>query len=96
MFDALRRRGMAWRTVFSHGNVEAITATVLTDLAVTTSLASTIPAGLDILGAESGLPELPSFSINLHLPRAEANPIAQALARHIRTSFVARRRPQAA
>ena len=96
MFDALRRRGMAWRTVFANGSVEAITATVLTDLAVTASLASTIPPGLDVLGAESGLPDLPSFAINLYLPRSEANPIAQGLARHIRDSFVGRRRLQAA
>ena len=96
MFDALRRRGMAWRTVFANGSVEAITATVLTDLAVTASLASTIPPGLDVLNAESGLPDLPSFAINLYLPRSEANPIAQGLARHIRDSFVGRRRLQAA
>jgi DNA-binding transcriptional LysR family regulator len=96
MFDALRRRGMTWRTVFANGSVEAITATVLTDLAVTASLASTIPPGLDVLNAESGLPDLPSFAINLYLPRSEANPITQGLARHIRDSFVGRRRLQAA
>ena len=93
VFEALRRQGMPWRTVFANGSVEAITATVLTDLAVTASLASTIPAGLDVLGADSGLPELPSFAINLHLPRSDANPIAHGLARHIRESFLGRAAP---
>ena len=96
VFDALRRQGLAWRSVYANGSVEAITATVLTDLAVTASLASTIPHGLDVLGPDSGLPDLPSFAINLHLPRTEANPIAQGLARHIRDGFLGRRRLKAA
>jgi DNA-binding transcriptional LysR family regulator len=96
VFDALRRRGLAWRMVFANGSVEAITATVLTDLAVTASLASTVPPGLDVLASESGLPELPSFAINLHLPRTDANPIAEGLARHIREGFLARGRLKAA
>ena len=96
VFDALRRKGIAWRSVYANGSVEAITATVLTDLAVTASLASTIPPGLDVLTGESGLPELPSFAINLHLPRTDANPIAHGLARHIRDGFLGRRRLKAA
>jgi len=96
VFDALRRAGLAWRTVFANGSVEAITATVLTDLAVTASLAATVPPGLDILTTQSGLPELATFAINLHFPRAQASPIAQGLARHIRDSFVGRGRLKAA
>ncbi|WP_158814844.1 LysR family transcriptional regulator [Methylocapsa sp. S129] len=96
VFDALRRQGLAWRSVYANGSVEAITATVMTDLAVTASLASTVPYGLDVLGADSGLPELASFAINLHLPRTDANPIAQGLARHIRDGFLGRRRLMAA
>ena len=96
VFDALRRAGIAWRTVFANGSVEAITATVLTDLAVTASLASTVPPGLDILTTQSGLPELATFAINLHLPPVQASPIAQGLARHIRDSFVGQGRLKAA
>ena len=96
VFDALRRAGLTWRTVFANGSVEAITATVLTDLAVSASLAATVPPGLDILTTQSGLPELATFAINLHLPRTQASPVAQALARHIRESFVGRGRLKAA
>ncbi len=96
VFDALRRSGLAWRMVFANGSVEAITATVLTDLAVTASLAATVPPGLDILTTVSGLPDLATFAINLHLPRALVSPIAQGLARHIRDSFVGQGRSKAA
>jgi len=77
-FDALRRAGLAWRTVFGNGSGEAVTATVMTDLAVTASLAATVPPGLDVLTEQSGLPELATFAINLHLPRVQASPITQA------------------
>jgi DNA-binding transcriptional LysR family regulator len=96
VFEALRKRGMAWRSVIADGSLEAITATVLTDLAVTASLASTIAPGLEALGAECGLPELASIAISLLTPRSNADPIVVELARHIRESFMGRGRLQAA
>lgn len=94
VLSALNEHGLEWRTVFENGNIDATTATVRSDLAVTTWLASTVPADLDILPSESGLPPLPNFSINLHLPRHGVGPAAQAFARHIRDGLA--RRPQAA
>jgi len=96
VFDALRRAGLSWRTVFGNGGGEAVTATVMTDLAVTASLAATVPPELDVLSEQSGLPELTTFAVNLRLPRAQANPITQGLARHIRDSFIGRGRSKAA
>lgn len=61
------------------------------DLAVAPLLASTVPAGLTILGPESGLPSLITFYINLHLPKTGASDIALELARHVRQYFAARR-----
>ncbi len=92
IFDALRASGMPWRTVSEIGNAEAISATVQTDLAVTALLASTIPAGLEVL---EGLPPLPNFAINLHLPRTGSSLIAEALARTIREGFWGRQRQAA-
>lgn len=80
---ALAEHGLDWRTVFENGNIDATTATVRSDLAVTTWLASTVPADLDIL-SDAGLPALPNFSVNLHLPKHAAQPAAQAFAGHIR------------
>ena len=87
---ALVEHGLAWRTVFENGSLEATAATVQADLAVTARLASTVPAELDILPAGSGLPKLPSFAVSLYLPRDRAA-AATALARHIRDGLVRHR-----
>lgn len=81
---ALNEHGLEWRSVFENGNIDATTATVRSDLAVTAWLASTVPADLDILALDAGLPPLPNFAINLHLPRHGAGPAALEFARHIR------------
>ena len=96
VFAALRDDGRRWRTVFENGNIEATTATVRTDLAVTAWLATTVPADLDILGANEGLPDLPVFSVNLHLPKSDATSAAQELARHIREGLMRPRQATAA
>jgi DNA-binding transcriptional LysR family regulator len=84
VLQALSGHGLDWRTVFENGNIDATTATVRSDLAVTTWLASTVPADLDILSFDAGLPVLPNFSVNLHLPRHAIAPAAQAFAAQIR------------
>jgi DNA-binding transcriptional LysR family regulator len=84
---ALRTEGRDWRVVFESGSIDATAATVRTDLAVTTSLSFTVPADLDILASEAGLPALPSFAISLHLPERAIPPAAERLARHIRDGF---------
>lgn len=95
VIESLHRHGIEWRTVFENGSIEATSATVRTDLAITTWLASTVPSDLDILGPDSGLPPLPSFAINLHLaPHAGTMPAATELAQHIRANLV-RQRPAA-
>lgn len=90
VLTALNEHGLEWRTVFENGNIDATTATVRSDLAVTTWLASTVPADLDILPFETGLPPLPNFSINLHLPRHGVGPAAQEFARYIRDGLAHR------
>lgn len=88
MFEALRRNGTAWRTVFENGNMEATMTAVRADLAVTASLAPLVPEDLEVFSPQSGLPELPSFSISLHLRRSEQSPAIDELARHIRREVV--------
>jgi DNA-binding transcriptional LysR family regulator len=89
---ALMEAGIDWRPVSEISNMDAMNATVQTDLAVGALLSSTVPANLDILGPGSGLPLLPQFSINLYLPKTGATPIAAELARYIRDGFMARPR----
>ncbi len=85
---ALHGQRMNWRTVFESGSVEATTAIVRTDLAVTVWLAATVPSDLEILGQEATLPALPPFSINLHLSNKGADLASQALARLVRERFL--------
>lgn len=84
---ALHEHGRQWRTVFENGSVEATTATVRADLAITALLAFTVASDLTILPADAGLPELPPFAINLHLPRNDTRAATAELARHIRQAF---------
>ncbi len=81
---ALHGQDRRWRTVFENGGLDATLATVRMDLAVSAWLASTVPADLDLLSPENGLPDLPSFAITLHLPDRPSTPAAGELARHIR------------
>ncbi|KVT16512.1 LysR family transcriptional regulator [Burkholderia sp. MSMB1459WGS] len=87
VLDALRSCDRPWRTVFENGSLDATAATVRADLAVTVWLASTVPPDLDILSAGSGLPALPNFSIDLHVPRGQHTPAATELARYLRNGF---------
>lgn len=90
VLSALHEHGLEWRTVFENGNIDATTATVRSDLAVTTWLASTVPADLEILSSDGALPPLPNFAISLHLPRHGVGPAAQEFARYVRDGLARR------
>jgi DNA-binding transcriptional LysR family regulator len=90
LFAALEGKGIGWRTVFDNATIEATSATVRSDLAVTAWLASTVPADLEILGTASGLPDLPDFAINLHLPARGASPASEAMADLLREAYLRR------
>lgn len=91
VLEALNEHGLAWRTVFENGSIDATTATVRSDLAVTIWLASTVPADLDILANDPDLPSLPNFAINLHLPKHSVAPAVLAFAGHLRDGLARRR-----
>ncbi|PTE06156.1 LysR family transcriptional regulator [Mesorhizobium helmanticense] len=90
VISALDENGLEWRTVFENGNIDATTATVRSDLAVTTWLASTVPGDLDIL-PDPELPALPNFAINLRLPKHGIEPAAMEFAACIREGLARRR-----
>ncbi|MCW6506555.1 LysR family transcriptional regulator [Lichenifustis flavocetrariae] len=96
LFEALKKSSLPWRTVAESDGTFAISATVQTDLAVTALLASTIVPGLDVLSSGSGLPPLPNFTVNLHLPPTGTSPVVQALAETVRQGFLGRQRQAAA
>lgn len=87
VLGALAEEGIAWRTVFESGNIEATAATVRAGLAITAWLVSTVPADLDVLAPhEAGLPALPPFAICLQLP-ATVQPAALEFARYVRETM---------
>ncbi|MGF6805668.1 DNA-binding transcriptional LysR family regulator [Paraburkholderia sp. Clong3] len=87
VLGALADEGIAWRTVFESGNIEATAATVRAGLAIATWLVSTVPADLETLTPQAtGLPALPPFAICLRLP-ATVQPAAQEFARRVRESM---------
>lgn len=92
MYDALKRSGLPWRSVTEASGAMVMSAMVQTDLAVTALLASTVGAGYEILPNGCGLPNLPNFTANLHLPRSGPIPAAAALAATIRDGFLSRQR----
>lgn len=86
----LQAAGIAWRMVSEGSHMEAVYATLKAGLAVSPLLSTSVPDYLEVLGADSQLPELPDFVVNLYPPRAGANAVAEELARHIRQDFEAR------
>ena len=83
---ALAGKGRRWKPVFQDGNLEATREIVRRDLGVSAWLSSTVPGTLSILGADTGLPALPSFAICL-LSRREAPRASSGLADALRASF---------
>lgn len=91
-FEALRKADIPFRIVTDSVNLDAASATVRTDLAVVTALAGAVPDDVAVLGPESGLPDLPVFTIGLHLPGTGASPAASVLAQGLREAFTTRLR----
>lgn len=89
---ALAAADIPWRSVSEVVNTGAQVATTQADLAVMALLASTVPSPVEILPPEAGLPALPTFSVNLYLPRTGSTEIARELARHVRDMLLERQR----
>lgn len=87
--ESLMRAGIEWRMVIEITNHEAMCAPVTAGLAVTALLVDSVPAHLEIIDPEQGLPALPEFDINLHMPRNGSSDLGEALAHHIRADFAA-------
>jgi DNA-binding transcriptional LysR family regulator len=87
---ALRQAGVSARTLIDYASMEATTATVQADLAVSVWLASTVPATLDTLGKASGLPALPTYSISLLSDASSATAAGLAMAASLREMYALR------
>lgn len=85
--QALDRVGRTYRIAYSAGTLMGTLAPVLAGLAVTVSPTTWLPEGLRVLRADDGMPALPEFGILL-LKGAEARqPVTDALAEYIASTF---------
>lgn len=84
---ALDASGIPWRKVGEISNVEAHEATVLSDLAVSARLSTTLPPGLALLPREYGLPALPEMRVSLYRRPGLDLRAADVLAEMIRDAF---------
>lgn len=85
--SALNERGIHWKATFTDGSLDATIAAIQTDLAVGVWLSSIVPAGVQTLGPESALPELPGFVFSLHMMPHLSTGYILDMAHHIRAAF---------
>lgn len=84
---ALSEAGLDWRLTCETSDFNPYCATIEADLAVAPMLTLAVPQNLKVLGPAEGLPPLPVFYINMHLPAGGASDIATEMARFIRAGF---------
>ncbi len=87
VLEALRLAKRPWRLVLEVSHQVAQEATVSAGIAISAALSDSVPNFLQVLDRGSGLPELPKFMINMHLPHTGQPPIVSALAGHVRAEF---------
>lgn len=90
VLESLRKSGRDWRLVLEATRQIAQEAVVVAGLAVTAVLRDSLPEGFVILGADSGLPPLPEFMIDMYAPPVGNKPIVDSFADHVRAEFKAR------
>jgi len=78
--EALAKAGMNWRIACTSTSFSGLHAAVLAGLGVTVQVESVTPAGLRILGARHGLPELPDVEFVLTGHRPAHGPVAELVA----------------
>lgn len=85
--EGLERLGRRFRVFYESWNSSAVGAAVLAGLAVSVLPESAIRAGMRILAADDGFPDLPPVRIGLMRNRMTASAVTDALAGHITQSL---------
>ncbi|HEY0223888.1 MAG TPA: LysR substrate-binding domain-containing protein [Pseudolabrys sp.] len=85
--ERLETTGRPYRVLYSSSNSGAVTAAVLSGLAVSVLAESGLRPGMRVLTAADGFPELPSCRVGLVRNARESSTLADALAGHIISSL---------
>lgn len=88
-FEALTNAGIDWMEVCGVGNLESILGTVEADMAVAPYMSTMVPDQLEIIDPSVGLPSLPIYHINLHMPGSGGSESANLLSDYIKKGFAA-------
>jgi DNA-binding transcriptional LysR family regulator len=80
---ALRKSRREWKAVCEVSNMEPVRATLEADLAIAPLLLHSVPATLEVLPDDRGLPRLPSFRINLYVASRQSG-VVRAFANEVR------------
>jgi len=85
--DALQRAGRAYRIAYASSSLSGLTALVRSGQAFAVLTQTAVPADLQVLNADAGLPPLPGVGISLKFARARPSLLSAAFAEHIRLSL---------
>lgn len=77
--QALDDSGMRWRVAFTSPSLTGLWAAAEAGLGVTVRTRLGVPPTLDVLGASSGLPDLPETELSLYAADTEMQPAAKRL-----------------
>lgn len=86
---ALGEAGRRWRIAYTSVSLSGVVAAVKSGFALGVMLRANLVPGLEVLGREHGLPELPSMAIALARPPGRTCAAADALARHLAATLAA-------
>jgi DNA-binding transcriptional LysR family regulator len=81
---ALEDAGLAYRVVYACGSLTGLIAMARAGQAVTVVTATSVPADLEVVSPEAGLPPLPFVGITVAFDKEEPGALASAFADHVR------------
>lgn len=87
VLQTLGRLNLRWRVAYTSSSYSGITAAVRAGLGVTLLAASTVPAGVRVLGERDGFPAMGHLDVRLHTRQEGATEAVQCLADYIAKSF---------
>lgn len=82
--EGLERQGRKYRVAYASGSLTGLTALVRSGGAVAVLTRCAVPADLQVLSSDLGLPELPLLSIGVAFAGSRPTPLAKAFAHHVR------------
>jgi DNA-binding transcriptional LysR family regulator len=83
--SSLDRAGRKYRIAYASGSVAGLTAVVRSGQAIAVLTRTAVPRDLQILGAPSGLPKLPSVGISVRTARRYSSRLLSGFEAHIRS-----------